>query len=180
MRRQAGAEHPPGETAGIDRRSFFARMSAFIAGLIALTMSIPLVGYIVSPALRRKEREWAEVGPAGDLAPLEPKELSYVVALQDGWLKTTAVKSVWAVLEPDESVTVFSPLCPHLGCGYHWEAADQTFQCPCHNSVFDRHGRVLAGPAPRPLDRLPAKVEDGRLWVIDKEFKAGVPQQIEL
>jgi menaquinol-cytochrome c reductase iron-sulfur subunit len=42
------------------------------------------------------------------------------------------------------------------------------------------NGKVIAGPAPRPLDRLPVKVENDHLFVIYKEFKAGTPQQIEL
>jgi menaquinol-cytochrome c reductase iron-sulfur subunit len=41
-------------------------------------------------------------------------------------------------------------------------------------------GRVVAGPAPRPLDALPAKIENGRLLVVFKEFKSGVAKQIEL
>jgi menaquinol-cytochrome c reductase iron-sulfur subunit len=39
---------------------------------------------------------------------------------------------------------------------------------------------VLAGPAPRPLDALPSKIDHGRLFVVFKEFKSGVPTQIEL
>jgi menaquinol-cytochrome c reductase iron-sulfur subunit len=46
--------------------------------------------------------------------------------------------------------------------------------------VFDVSGRVVAGPAPRPLDALPSKVEQGRLHVVFKEFKSGVASQIEL
>jgi menaquinol-cytochrome c reductase iron-sulfur subunit len=46
--------------------------------------------------------------------------------------------------------------------------------------VFDVSGRVVGGPAPRPLDVLPSKVEQGRLLVVFKEFKSGVAKQIEL
>jgi menaquinol-cytochrome c reductase iron-sulfur subunit len=46
--------------------------------------------------------------------------------------------------------------------------------------VFDISGRVVAGPAPRPLDVLPSKVDNGRLLVVFKEFKSGVGRQIEL
>src|SRR5215831_15982142 len=75
---------------------------------------------------------------------------------------------------------VISPICTHLGCGYHWDAADRKFKCPCHGSVYDVTGQVLAGPAPRHLDDLPSKVENGRLLVMYKEFKSGVRERVEL
>jgi menaquinol-cytochrome c reductase iron-sulfur subunit len=46
--------------------------------------------------------------------------------------------------------------------------------------VFDIEGKVVAGPAPRPLDLLPSKIENGRLLVVFKEFKPGTAQVVEL
>jgi menaquinol-cytochrome c reductase iron-sulfur subunit len=89
-------------------------------------------------------------------------------------------KAVWAVKHPDGAVTVFSPLCTHLGCGYHWDTTDRRFKCPCHGSVYAVTGEVLAGPAPRALDRLPTKIEEGRLLVMYKEFKSGLSNAVEL
>ena len=31
---------------------------------------------------------------------------------------------------------VFSPICPHLGCKYAWNDAQNKFLCPCHGSVY--------------------------------------------
>jgi menaquinol-cytochrome c reductase iron-sulfur subunit len=39
---------------------------------------------------------------------------------------------------------------------------------------------VLAGTAPRALDRLPTKIEEGRMLVMYKEFESGQKVQIEL
>ncbi len=37
--------------------------------------------------------------------------------------------------------------CPHLGCALKWNAKEHSWDCPCHGSRFDRHGRLLDNPA---------------------------------
>ncbi len=37
--------------------------------------------------------------------------------------------------------------CPHLGCALKWNAAEHSFDCPCHGSRFDADGTLLDGPA---------------------------------
>lgn len=79
----------------------------------------------------------------------------------------------------------YSGKCPHLGCGYKWRRTknfpDGVFLCPCHLSIYDEAGKVLDGPAPRPLDVLPMQVNAaGDVQIIDIEYKAGVKNQIRL
>jgi menaquinol-cytochrome c reductase iron-sulfur subunit len=162
------------------RRTFFRWVTTIAAGLIGAGLAVPLIGYVISPALKRREPSWVEVGSADDLPVGNPKPLDYVQTIQDGWMASQAHKAVWAVKQADGKVTVFSPMCTHLGCGYRWEDADRKFKCPCHGSVYDADGQVLAGPAPRRLDVLPSKIEGGRLFVIYKEYKAGLSTAVEL
>lgn len=162
------------------RRRFFEWVIAASSALIGLGLAFPLIGYVVSPALRRRKQPWVNVAAAADLSTGVPKQLEYVATVQDGYHETKTDKALWAVKQPNGEVTVFSPMCTHLGCGYHWDGAAQQFKCPCHGSVFDVTGRVVAGPAPRPLDVLPSKVDNGRLLVVFKEFKSGVSRQVEL
>ncbi|MBM4123845.1 MAG: ubiquinol-cytochrome c reductase iron-sulfur subunit [Nitrospira sp.] len=79
---------------------------------------------------------------------------------------------------------VFSGKCPHLGCGYKWRAhkvLGQVFLCPCHLSIYNAGGKVLDGPAPRPLDPLPIRVAaNGDIEIIDMEFKAGTRAQVRI
>jgi cytochrome b6-f complex iron-sulfur subunit len=42
-----------------------------------------------------------------------------------------------------------SSICTHLGCNV--KRTNVGFACPCHGSRFDENGRVVHGPAPKPL-----------------------------
>jgi menaquinol-cytochrome c reductase iron-sulfur subunit len=114
------------------------------------------------------------------LKVLEPTQLDYIATIRDGWMESKAQKAVWAVKQAGGEVTVFSPICTHLGCGYRWDESVRKFKCPCHGSVFDVTGTVVGGPAPRPLDTLPVKVEAGRLFVVYKEFAPGHRMPVEI
>ncbi len=37
--------------------------------------------------------------------------------------------------------------CPHMGCRLYWNEEEQSFDCPCHGSRFDKEGELLSGPA---------------------------------
>jgi glycine/D-amino acid oxidase-like deaminating enzyme/nitrite reductase/ring-hydroxylating ferredoxin subunit len=43
--------------------------------------------------------------------------------------------------------------CTHLGCLVSFNSAERAWECPCHGSRFDTEGKVLQGPATRPLEQ---------------------------
>ncbi len=64
-------------------------------------------------------------------------------------------------------LSALSPACTHLGCLVHWNSTEKSWDCPCHGSRFDPHGRVLNGPAvtaleARPIPDVPETADEPR------------------
>jgi glycine/D-amino acid oxidase-like deaminating enzyme/nitrite reductase/ring-hydroxylating ferredoxin subunit len=63
-------------------------------------------------------------------------------------------KKVAAYRDETGKLNLHSPVCTHMKCIVRWNAADQTWDCPCHGSRFKPTGEVFAGPAEAPLKKL--------------------------
>ena len=112
-----------------------------------------------------------------------PEVLEKVYQGKDMEFRDATGKTLWTN-KKDVPYVVFSGKCPHLGCGFKWrkhKVLGQVFLCPCHLSIYDASGKVLDGPAPRPLDPLPIQVSaSGEVQIIDMEFKAGTKSQTRI
>lgn len=53
--------------------------------------------------------------------------------------------------DEDGALHAVSMRCTHLGCLVRFNAAERSWDCPCHGSRFDVDGAVLEGPAVTPL-----------------------------
>ncbi|MCI5745101.1 MAG: FAD-dependent oxidoreductase [Erysipelotrichaceae bacterium] len=42
--------------------------------------------------------------------------------------------------------------CTHMGCALKYNEIDDTFECPCHGSRYDKNGKLLNGPAQKDLE----------------------------
>jgi Rieske Fe-S protein len=78
-------------------------------------------------------------GSARKLAPGEGKVVS------------AGLRQVAVSRDDDGTLHAVSARCTHLGCIVSWNAAERTWDCPCHGSRFDTAGGVIQGPAVRPL-----------------------------
>jgi menaquinol-cytochrome c reductase iron-sulfur subunit len=166
-----------GKERNFSRRKFLEILTWSIAAIIGVILSVPIIGYFLDPIFRRTALAWSEVGPIGEINENKPAKLSFISRLQEGYFSTSTQRSVW-VIKLGGELKVYSPICPHLGCEYSWSDADREFECPCHASIFGIDGRVLGGPAPRPLDTLNHKMEGNILFVQYENFRAGTPEKV--
>lgn len=153
----------------ISRRHFLSRFVLGAASVVAAALAVPLIGYFLSPALRKKSQETTIPLIAMSAVPAgTPIFVTYQETVRDGWVTSQESMGAWVVTRDDKTFTVFDPHCTHLGCLYAWNPGLKRFQCPCHGSIFDIDGKVLAGPAPRPLDRMQFQIRAGEIELIVK------------
>jgi glycine/D-amino acid oxidase-like deaminating enzyme/nitrite reductase/ring-hydroxylating ferredoxin subunit len=69
----------------------------------------------------------------------------------EGDIVSAAGRKVAGFRDDDGRLHAVSSRCTHLGCQLAWNAAERTWDCPCHGSRFDVDGGILNGPAVKPL-----------------------------
>jgi glycine/D-amino acid oxidase-like deaminating enzyme/nitrite reductase/ring-hydroxylating ferredoxin subunit len=69
------------------------------------------------------------------------------IALGCGAVVRRGLSKVAVYRDGSGALTEVSAVCPHLDCIVHWNAAETTWDCPCHGSRFDPQGKVINGPA---------------------------------
>lgn len=153
------------ETEDIERRGFLTGAIYAMWGLIAAALGAPAVAYLLVPPSAQEKSDWVEAGSLSQLDTGVPEEVVFRHNRVDGWKVTSEKTSAWVVKTGENRAVAFAPWCTHLGCAYHWEMSKQEFVCPCHSSVFSIDGKVVSGPAPRPLDRFPVRLEGDKLWI---------------
>ena len=72
-----------------------------------------------------------------------------------------------AIYSRDNEIEVLENVCPHMGCQTAWNEAEQTWDCPCHGSRFAPTGKVIKGPATKPMKLLIHVIKDGELRLVE-------------
>jgi menaquinol-cytochrome c reductase iron-sulfur subunit len=169
-----------GPSTEVTRRIFFMRVViGTLVTISGLILAVPYLRTIIRSAPPQK-LAWTPVTDVSALPLNQPVNVKFEMVSEDAYIHGNAVKSVWVIKHSAEELTVFSPICPHLGCHFNWNPQVGDFECPCHGSVFTLAGKVIGGPAPRRLDTLPHKIENGTLYVEYEVFKVGIPEKVRV
>ena len=149
----------------MSRRKFFTAGIGIISGVISIGVGGAALTSIGAPAVTNKrEGKWVEAGSAADLKPGEFNQMSITYDAKDGWLEAKIRQLVYVKVTGDD-ILALSATCAHLGCNVNYDEKTGGFKCPCHSGIYDAMGKNISGPPPRPLDRLDAKMEDGKLKI---------------
>jgi cytochrome b6-f complex iron-sulfur subunit len=143
--KKSEASNPPAS-----RRRFLSRIWLALGGL-AIVELLWLVGSFLRPRGQRTSGE--EKGRIIIAGPAENFEPDSVTAFQQG--------EFYLVRLEDGGFLALHRECTHLGCTVPWVAGQKRFACPCHSSTFDIRGNVISPPAPRALDLLAIRIENG-------------------
>lgn len=150
----------------VSRRSFLQWAIAGLGGLIGAILGGSGIAYFISPAFRRKQEDWVDVGSTSDFKAGIPAKIEFVQRRRDAWITTEQRSSAWVLTSAGRDFIAFNPRCTHLGCPYRWDDGTKRFLCPCHTAAFGIDGQVISGPPPRPLDRYSTKVVGSRLFIL--------------
>lgn len=166
----------------MERRGFLRWISGIGATISAAVVGFPALRAFMSPVLATPRVDnWVKV--ADDIALLDvgtPVRVNFVQSSVDAWLESRTLNGVWLLTEDGEKFKAYNGHCTHLGCSYGYDKEKKNFFCPCHRGQFDiKTGQVLAGPPPRPLDELEVQIRDSAVYVKYRDFRLGIPEQIE-
>jgi menaquinol-cytochrome c reductase iron-sulfur subunit len=168
-------EAPARVSYSVERRSFFGVIIGLITSGIAATLGLAIGRFTIGPALTGSNSEqWVGAGPLAGIPEGKPVKRVVTIAQEVGWGRFNEPGSVWVIRNSD-AITVFSAVCPHLGCSIN--ASANGFICPCHQSLWNGAGVKTGGPTPRDMDVLEHRIENGALLVKYQSFKQGVAEK---
>lgn len=86
--------------------------------------------------------EWLTPGEVGSVDDIPPGQ---------GAILRSGLKKLAVYRDASGVVHRRSAVCTHMGCIVHWNDTEKTWDCPCHGGRYDALGKVINGPANRPL-----------------------------
>jgi len=110
-------------------------------------LPVKAVGTLISEGanMARQYLDWVTGGEGRQAESLQPGE---------GAVDRSGLTKIAVCRTESGDVHALSATCPHLGAIVHWNAADQTWDCPAHGSRFNADGCVFHGPSTTDLKKI--------------------------
>ncbi|HEX9597375.1 MAG TPA: Rieske (2Fe-2S) protein [Anaerolineales bacterium] len=122
-------------------------------GASILSFLYPIVNFVLPPPSQGSGMESKEVGSENELQP------------NSGMVFQFGNEPALLVRTAEGELRAFTAICTHLGCTVNYEPDSKVIWCPCHNGMFDLHGRNIGGPPPRPLTEYKVNLRNGQIVV---------------
>jgi glycine/D-amino acid oxidase-like deaminating enzyme/nitrite reductase/ring-hydroxylating ferredoxin subunit len=147
---------------------------------VGMTMGT-VAGLIISDQILGRENEWAKLYDAGRVN-LQASTGTIVtegmnmagnavasyfrndgaiadIPAGEGRVVQSGLEKLAVYRDEGGALRAMSAVCPHMKCIVGWNAAERSWDCPCHGGRFTPEGRVIEGP---PISNLqPAKLPEG-------------------
>lgn len=136
-----------------NRRQFLNRILLGGIGVIAAYITYPVLRFLDPPRPKAKEKTKVFVTTTDEMGLNTAKFFRF--------LDRAAV----LVRLPDGKYRSLSAKCTDLGCTVAFKPAGDYFHCYCHGSEFNINGRVLRGPAVRPLEEYDVSIVGKKIYV---------------
>jgi len=143
-------------------------------GLIGVMLSVPALGFLLSPLFEKRRTTWTRVGKPGeiDAVPVgRPTPFTVDVPTDAGPDYGPVPRIVYVTKVSRTDLRALSNVCTHMQCDVHWAEDTQQFFCPCHAGYYAIDGTVTGGPPPSPLPQ----------WVhrVSKDDQGGTVLEIQ-
>jgi Rieske Fe-S protein len=151
------------------RRTFLRWLTAALAAVAAMLVTIPLVGYLVG--VRRRGVHWVALGKLDDFPRMQTRRVDFKNPLGKPWDGLAAYTGVYVRNVGPEAAggtdrfLVLAVNCAHLGCPVTWFPQSGLFMCPCHGGVYYADGERASGPPPRGMFHCVWRVRRGSLEI---------------
>ena len=134
----------------LTRRQMIIATGAGAAGIAAL-LTVPAVGFVLSPLFQKTRISFIRVGPIDNIPMGVPTPLTVPVPSGEAYDTTPVNRIVYVVRKRGGDTLALTNVCTHMQCDVHWDPSRQQFLCPCHGGLYDRDGINVGGPPPSPL-----------------------------
>ncbi|MCW2831905.1 MAG: ubiquinol-cytochrome reductase [Aeromicrobium sp.] len=130
------------------------------------------VGQLVNgePAVvYEKDAEGERVLHGTELLQAKSKAAIIVVRMRPEDVRAPKGRENWGI----DGILCYSKICTHVGCPISlYEQQTHHVLCPCHQSTFDLSdgGKVVFGPAHRPLPQLPLAIDEEGYLIARSDF----------